>query len=71
MSQFCGMCLSPLLYHDIMLGVNVCNECGAQETVAGWQQRERRVNDRLVPVDRRHRHTNGQHTKTSPNERVQ
>ncbi len=71
MTQFCGICLPPVIYHDTLLGVNVCSECGAQETVAGWQQRERRVNDRLVPIDRRHRQPNGQHTKMSHNERVQ
>jgi hypothetical protein len=71
MSQFCGICLSPVIYHDGKLGINVCGKCGAHETVAGWQKRERRVNDRLVPADRRHRQTNGQHTKTCPNETVQ
>jgi hypothetical protein len=71
MTQFCGICLSPVIYHDSYLGINVCGKCGAHQTTGGWQKRERRVNDRLVPVDRRHRQTNGQHTKTCPNETVQ
>jgi hypothetical protein len=48
MTQFCGICLSPVIYHDSYLGINVCSECGAHETVAGWQQRERRREPRIT-----------------------
>jgi ribosomal protein L37AE/L43A len=35
----CGVCGSPIVYHDTRLGVNVCSNCGAHEVRSGWQPR--------------------------------